>query len=105
MDVEYKGKAALMIVNWEYEGFENLVFPESDGEMMQDMLIKSEFDLNRVKVVKNCQNVLNEIDQFIEENDDQALEAFHFHYSGRDITTWSSDNILCIRTWSKQCQY
>ena len=92
MDVEYKGKAALIIVKWEYDGFENLVFPESDGEMMQDVQIKSEFDLNNVKVVKNAQNILNERDQFIEENNNQDFEAFHFHFSGRDITTCSSDN-------------
>ena len=89
MDVAYKGKAALIIVNWKYEGYESLVFPESDGEMMQDMLIKSEFDLNKVKVVKNCQDILDEIDQFIEENNDQDFESFHFHYSGRYVGTCS----------------
>ena len=82
MEVAYKGKAALVIVNWEYEGFENLQYPESDGEMMKEMLERSQFDKDMLKVVTNCEDILNEIDKFIEAQNDKELEMFHFHYSG-----------------------
>eukprot|EP00092_Neocalanus_flemingeri_P007658 GFUD01008269.1.p1 GENE.GFUD01008269.1~~GFUD01008269.1.p1 ORF type:complete len:818 (+),score=184.90 GFUD01008269.1:27-2480(+) len=83
MDVVLKGKAALIIVNWEYDGFSNLEFPESDGEMMNEMLVNSEFD--PVKVVRNSDDILTEIDIFVEEMNDKALEMFHFHYSGHGV--------------------
>ena len=44
MDVVSKGKAALIIVNWDYDEMDKLEFPESDGNMMKDMMTDSDFD-------------------------------------------------------------
>ena len=81
MDVVSKGKVALIIVNWEYDGFSNLEFPESDGKMMKQMMDHSEYD--RVTVVKNSENILTAIENFVETMNFEALERFHFHYSGK----------------------
>ena len=71
MESAFKEKVALTIVNWDYEGYENLEFPERDGNMMQDMMKKPVFD--SVKVVKNCENVTTEVAKFIEENNEKTL--------------------------------
>ena len=80
MDFLLKDKAALIIVNWDYNGMDILEFPESDGNMMEEMLINSEFD--KVTVIKNSKNILTDIEHFVEDMNNKALELFHFHYSG-----------------------
>ena len=79
MEVVFKGKAALIIVNWDYDGMDKLEFPESDGNMMEEML--KEFD--KVEVVKNSKNIFTEIERFVEKMNNQSFERFHFHYSGK----------------------
>ena len=73
-------KAIIIIVNWDYVGVEKLEYPENDGQMMRDMLGNAEFE--HVKVVKNSENILTEIELFVEEIDGKSLDSFHFHYSG-----------------------
>ena len=80
MDVATEGKAALIIVNWDYVGMEKLEYPENDGQMMSDILNSAEFE--PVKVVKNSENILTDIALFVEEIDGKSLESFHFHFSG-----------------------
>ena len=99
MDVAFKGSAALIIVNWDYDELDNLKFPESDGNMMKEMLDNSKF--YPVKVIKNSEDILTEIEQFVESMNNEALEMFHFHYSGKNwetITTFKHFHFP--RSWS-----
>ena len=80
MDGQFRGKAALIVVNWEYQDYEDLQFPENDGEMMKNIFKQAEFD--KIEVVPNCDDILDEIDKFVKESNQTDLDLFHFHYSG-----------------------
>merc|ERR1712179_608257 len=77
-----KHKAGLIIVNSEYEDLHKLDNPENDGEMMQDMLEKAKY---MVKIVRNSDNILQDIKEFIQESKDSSFEIFHLHYSGHGV--------------------
>merc|ERR1719317_311580 len=77
------GRAALIIVNWEYRGFENLQFPENDGILIKDMFDNAKF--NTVKVIANSEDILQDINASIEDVKDETFELFHFHYSGHGV--------------------
>ena len=105
MDVVFKGKAALIIVNWDYDGMDKLEFPESDGNMMKDMMTDSDFD--KVKVVKITKNIFAEIEHFVEDMNNKSFERFHFHYSGKtkwDKNMFVSNYLNFPRSWSLQCE-
>ena len=102
MDGQYRCKATLIVVNWEYQGYEDLQFPEDDGVMMEKIFKQAEFD--KIKVVPNCDDILNEIDEFIKESNETELDLFHFHYSGISrYVCVCLDNLF--RTWRDQRQY
>merc|ERR1719402_1791284 len=47
---------------------------------MEKIFKQAEFD--KIKLVPNCDDILNEIDEFIKESNETELDLFHFHYSG-----------------------
>ena len=102
MDGHLRGKAALIVVNWEYEGYEDLQFPENDGDMMENIFKQAEFD--KIKVVKNCDDILDEIDEFIKESNKTELDLFHFHYSGIGSCVFVCATDV-FRAWRDQRQY
>ena len=74
------GRAALIIVNWEYQGFENLQFPENDGILIKNMFDNAQFNI--VKVITNSEDIQQDINAFVEDVKDETFALFHFHYSG-----------------------
>ena len=80
MDGTRKKKAGLIIVNSEYVNYETLEYPASDGAIMMDILHKALYDM--VKIVKNSEDILKDIDEYIEETKEKNFEVIHFHYSG-----------------------
>ena len=86
-----KRKGGLIIVNSEYEDLERLDNPETDGEIMKDMLDKAEYDMDMVKTVRNSDNILQAIQEFIQETKDSSFEIFHLHYSGSSSMTSYKD--------------
>ena len=74
---------ALVIVNWDYVGnqFDELMYPEQDGEVMEKTLDTAGF--KHVKVVQNISDIESCVRRYKAENQLEEIERFHFHYSGR----------------------
>ena len=73
---------ALIVVNWEYNGknFDELNYPQQDGKDMYKILKSSGY--RNIKVAENVEDIDDCVEKFVEENQLQEMERFHFHYSG-----------------------
>ena len=72
----------LVVVNWKYSALEynDLEYPERDGELMEALL--NEGGYNSTVVLENEEDIETVVKNFVE-NQDEPLERFHFHYSGK----------------------
>ena len=77
-------KSALVIVNFEYPE-ESLEFPEIDGNIMETILCDAGW---KVKIIKNCENISEVVDEMVKKFQDKPLSRFHFHYSGKKSSLW-----------------
>ena len=91
---------ALVIVNWDYvgEAFEELMYPEHDGDLMEAMLGVAGY--KNVKVVQNTKDINSCIQRYKVEHQLQELDRFHFHYSGTAIRHLLTQQCSLSRSWS-----
>ena len=105
MDSPAQGSAALIIVNWLYNGInmENLQFPENDGNIMKELFDRANY--TKVEVVHNSEDITSDINKFIEELSEESfrLERFHFHYSGM-LTVLSLSMSLVLMSIERTAQ-
>ena len=73
---------ALVIVNWNYDDnlYEELSYPEDDGEIMEKIL--KLYGYGSVHVVQNTNDIQNCVKKFTMEHRLKEVERVHFHYSG-----------------------
>ena len=78
-----KPMLALVIVNWDYVGnqFDELMYPEQDGEVMEKTLDTAGY--KHVRVVQNISDIESCVRRYKAENQLEEIERFHFHYSGK----------------------
>ena len=71
----------LIIVNWNYtsQEFNNLIYPEKDGELMEGMLRDGGYE---TLVVQNEENI-REMARDYTDKLTEHVQRFHFHYSGK----------------------
>ena len=77
----YFRMSALVIVNWTYTcpDYNNLLYPEKDGELMQKMLGDGGYE---TIVIQNEENIREKVKEYIDRQTEH-VERFHFHFSGK----------------------
>ena len=75
---------AVIIANWKYcaGGYDDLVDPHKDGEMMQKLL--EEGGYQNIEQFHNEEDIESIVKNAIEKQE-APLNRFHFHYSGLRI--------------------
>ena len=72
---------ALIVVNWKYSSNDHndLVYPEKDGELMEELLKEGGYDNSAV--IENEEDIAKVVKDFVGKQV-KPMERFHFHYSG-----------------------
>ena len=57
-DCGSSGRAALVIINWEYRDLDDLKHAREEGELMKSIFENSKFKKDQIVVIENSKNIL-----------------------------------------------